>query len=288
MDKIKILIVEDSPNIQMLYKKGLPDDVFEKKFCSDGREALAFYNEWNPDIIILDVMLPGISGYVVLKEIRQNIGDKKTVIIISTVLHGKDDVVSFMKLGIQGYIVKPFRVTEIGNTILKYYENIHPDRARNAQNNYNAVMDEIRKSYLTDKTKNDEKSITEEKEYLEIPSDFAQNEFAGQLTAEGLCLAIKSDEYGISLKIENNNLDALNELLQIPDFFDKVTTKKKDIHLSIAIKKLIMITDPHRKTSFAELNPDTQKRVKRLNRFLLEIVYSGITPKLKLEIAPKN
>ncbi len=73
--KLKTLIIEDSKPIQVIYNAGLSDIVFEKRFEKDGYEALETYNEWKPDIIVLDIMIPGMSGYSLLKEIRQ---EKKT------------------------------------------------------------------------------------------------------------------------------------------------------------------------------------------------------------------
>jgi DNA-binding response OmpR family regulator len=128
-DKIKILIVEDSPNINLLYHRGLPDGIFEKRFVANGHDALVSYNEWQPDIIILDIMLPVMTGYSVLKEIRGKFHDMSTTIIMSTSLNKKEDVTLMMKQGIQGYIVKPFSVREIGERILRYYEKIDHDRA---------------------------------------------------------------------------------------------------------------------------------------------------------------
>ncbi|PKN06521.1 MAG: hypothetical protein CVU72_04050 [Deltaproteobacteria bacterium HGW-Deltaproteobacteria-7] len=128
-NKIKILIVEDSPNINLLYNRGLPDSIFEKRFAANGHDALVCYNEWQPDIIILDIMLPVMTGYSVLKEIRSKFNDKSTTIIMSTSLNKKDDVTLMMKQGIQGYIVKPFSAREIGDRILKYYEKIDHTRA---------------------------------------------------------------------------------------------------------------------------------------------------------------
>jgi len=128
-DKIKLLIVEDSPNINLLYNRGLPDSIFEKRFAANGHDALVSYNEWQPDIIILDIMLPVMTGFSVLKEIRGKFNDKSTTIIMSTSLSQKDDVTLMMKQGIQGYIVKPFSFREIGGRILKYYEKIDHTRA---------------------------------------------------------------------------------------------------------------------------------------------------------------
>ena len=146
--RIKILVVEDSPPMNLLYDRGLPDTIFEKRFAKDGQEGLIVYEEWRPDVIVLDVMLPVLTGYSVLKKIRNSFKDKSTTIIMSTSLSKEDDVKSMMKLGIQGYIVKPFNIREIGRRILKYYENIDPARAAAAIVLHDQFLEELTRAAM--------------------------------------------------------------------------------------------------------------------------------------------
>ncbi|MHB9097761.1 MAG: response regulator [Syntrophales bacterium] len=132
-DKIKILIVEDDHTTRLLYDKGLFNEVFDKKMAVSGKEALLVYSEWHPDIIVLDIYLPEITGYQILKTIRTIIEDEKTTIVMATSLHGSEDVESCMKLGVEGYIVKPFQCREIAAKILSYYAKKEPSRGRNAE-----------------------------------------------------------------------------------------------------------------------------------------------------------
>ncbi|MCX5856050.1 MAG: response regulator, partial [Deltaproteobacteria bacterium] len=106
-DKIKILIVEDDLTTRLLYDKGLFNQIFDKKMVVSGKEAILVYNEWHPDIIMLDIYLLEMTGYQVLKTIRTNIKDDETTIVMATSLSDKEDVLSCMKLGIEGYITKP-------------------------------------------------------------------------------------------------------------------------------------------------------------------------------------
>ncbi len=131
-DKIKILIVEDDYSTQLLYEKGLFNEVFDKKIIASGKEALVIYNELHPDIIILDIKLPEKSGDQILKEIRQTIGDQKTTIVMATSKSHSNDVKYCIDLGIEGYIVKPFSLREIGSKILSYYAKREPKRAKEA------------------------------------------------------------------------------------------------------------------------------------------------------------
>jgi len=127
--KIKTLIVEDSKAIQVIYDAGLKDAVFEKYFEIDGNDALEIYATWHPDIIILDMMIPGMSGYSLLKEIRQERGDETTTIVVASSLSSRDMVADILKLGVQGYMVKPFTHKEVSQKILDSYRKMNPERA---------------------------------------------------------------------------------------------------------------------------------------------------------------
>lgn len=119
--KTKILIADDDRSVRVLYDIGLSDDEFEKRFASNGKEALDIYEEWSPDILLLDIMMPELSGYSVLKEIRETRQDKSITIIMATSMSGREDVLDCLKLGIQGYLVKPFRHAELREKINAYH-----------------------------------------------------------------------------------------------------------------------------------------------------------------------
>ena len=128
-EKLKTLIVEDSKQIQVIYAAGLSDSVFEKRFEKDGDQALEIYLAWKPDIVVLDIMIPGMSGYSLLKEIREERKDEKTTVVVGTSISERDTVVDILKLGVQGYFVKPFTHKEIGQKILDSYKKMNPERA---------------------------------------------------------------------------------------------------------------------------------------------------------------
>ncbi len=133
MIKISVLIVEDVRSIQRIWDKVLIDDIFEKSFADDGKEGLRLYKALKPDIILLDVMMPEMTGYSVLKEIRDGIGDKSTTIVMSTTVSDKNDIMECVKLGIQGYIVKPFEEQEAMKKILRGLKTTNPDKAQAAE-----------------------------------------------------------------------------------------------------------------------------------------------------------
>jgi len=186
-DKIKILVVEDDHTTQILYDKGLFNQVFDKKTVASGKEALLVYGEWHPDIIILDIYLPEMTGYQVLKAIRTMIDDTKTTIVMATSLSGREDIMSCMKLGVEGYIVKPFSLQEIGVKILGYYAKKEPERAGKAETLCREVLKQSQIRWLLDKdktqTKSDAKGVgngaTDTK-----PAEAAAEKEAGETPAE--------------------------------------------------------------------------------------------------------
>jgi PleD family two-component response regulator len=160
-DKIKTLIVEDDYTTRLLYDRGLFNQIFDKKMVISGKEAILVYDEWRPDIILLDIYLPEISGYQILKEIRTTIEDKKTTIVMATSLSDKEDVLSCMKLGIEGYIVKPFSCSELGVKILGYYAKKEPERAQKVETLCREIAKQSQIKLLLDKGKSKTNEIAE-------------------------------------------------------------------------------------------------------------------------------
>jgi len=133
MDKIKILIAEDDKRMQMVYEKGLPTSIFEKSIVNNGEEALQTYESLNPDIIILDILMPLMNGYETLRIIREEFEDISTVIIMATSIADKKDIMACIRHGIQGYILKPLAWNEIAKKVLQCYRKVNPERVRTAE-----------------------------------------------------------------------------------------------------------------------------------------------------------
>lgn len=107
---IKVLIVDDDTNISELISLYLKKEGYQTKEVYTGREALEAYEEYRPDIILLDIMLPEIDGYDVCKEVRRI---SKTPIIMLTAKGEVFDKVLGLELGADDYIVKPFDPKEL-------------------------------------------------------------------------------------------------------------------------------------------------------------------------------
>ena len=108
--KQKILIVDDDSNIAELISLYLTKECFETKIVNDGEEAIAAFAAWEPNLILLDLMLPGIDGYEVCREVRK----KSNVPIIMLSAKGEIfDKVLGLELGADDYMIKPFDSKEL-------------------------------------------------------------------------------------------------------------------------------------------------------------------------------
>src|ERR1043166_1630865 len=107
----KILIVEDDPHILLGLEEVLKSDGFEVAVCNRGDRALEAVNKHHPALIVLDLMLPGKSGYEVCKELR---GKKLLTPILMLTAKGQEiDKVVGLDLGADDYLTKPFGVREL-------------------------------------------------------------------------------------------------------------------------------------------------------------------------------
>ena len=108
--KQKILIVDDDNNIAELVALYLTKECFETKIVNDGEEALKQFHIFHPDLILLDLMLPGIDGYQVCREIR-HVSDIP-IIMLSAKGETFDKVLG-LELGADDYVIKPFDSKEL-------------------------------------------------------------------------------------------------------------------------------------------------------------------------------
>ncbi len=110
MTKAKILIVDDDVNICELLRLYLEKDGFETEVVTDGLKAVEAFNSILPDLVLLDIMLPGMDGWQICREIRKN---SQTPIIMLTAKGETFDKVLGLELGADDYITKPFETKEV-------------------------------------------------------------------------------------------------------------------------------------------------------------------------------
>ncbi|MCI5856708.1 MAG: response regulator transcription factor [Agathobacter sp.] len=122
--KQKILIVDDDNNIAELISLYLTKECYDTRIVNDGEEALIAFEQYNPNLILLDLMLPGIDGYQVCREVRA----KANVPIIMLSAKGEIfDKVLGLELGADDYILKPFDSKELVarvKAVLRRYQPI--------------------------------------------------------------------------------------------------------------------------------------------------------------------
>ncbi|MBR3232022.1 MAG: response regulator transcription factor [Lachnospiraceae bacterium] len=124
--KQKILIVDDDNNIAELISLYLTKEMYETRIAEDGEEALSIFREFDPNLVILDLMLPGKDGYEVCREIRQM---KDTPVIMLSAKGETFDKVLGLELGADDYMIKPFDSKELVarvKAVLRRYKAASP------------------------------------------------------------------------------------------------------------------------------------------------------------------
>ncbi len=110
----KILVVDDDPNIALLIQMTLTKlGSYEVETVNNGEDALTIINESPPDIILLDIMMPGIDGFEVCRQIKENEKTKFIPVIMITAKRELDDKLYGMEIGASDYITKPFNPEEL-------------------------------------------------------------------------------------------------------------------------------------------------------------------------------
>lgn len=106
-----ILVVEDDTGLQKYLKELLLDNGYSAQIASDGIQALNSIQKLQPDLMILDLTLPNMSGEAVMMEVRKNYTDLKVIIL--TAKDEVSDIISGLNLGADDYITKPFIADEL-------------------------------------------------------------------------------------------------------------------------------------------------------------------------------
>lgn len=136
MTKQKILIVDDDENIAELISLYLTKECFDTMMVHDGYDALTAFETYRPNLILLDLMLPGIDGYQVCREIRS----KSNVPIIMLSAKGEVfDKVLGLELGADDYVIKPFDSKELVarvKAVLRRYQPSKPEVQGQPQGKY--------------------------------------------------------------------------------------------------------------------------------------------------------
>ena len=109
MSKEHILIIEDETDIQELIQFNLKKEGYQVTSTLTGEEGISKLKVSHPDLVLLDLMLPGIDGFEVCRRLKSDTETKKIPIIILTAKGEESDIVSGLELGADDYITKPFK-----------------------------------------------------------------------------------------------------------------------------------------------------------------------------------
>ena len=120
----KILYVEDEPDIQAIAQIALENvGGFERKICNSGKEAIHEAPAFSPDLILLDVMMPGMDGPTTLQELRKLPQLSNTPVMFMTAKVQPQEIAYFKSLGAIEVIAKPFDPMKLSDTIKQAWQN---------------------------------------------------------------------------------------------------------------------------------------------------------------------
>jgi len=122
----RVLMVEDEPDIQIVARLALETvGGLTVEVCSSGKEALERAPAWNPELILMDVMMPGMDGPSTLKELRARADTRAIPIIFMTAKVQPQEVANFKMIGALGVIPKPFDPMTLAATVRSIWEKEH-------------------------------------------------------------------------------------------------------------------------------------------------------------------
>ncbi|MEB3100524.1 response regulator transcription factor [Ferviditalea candida] len=211
----KILVIEDEPTLSRLLSYNLSQEGYDTKIVENGGEGFQEALDNPYDLIILDIMLPGMNGFEVLSKLRQK--GNLTPVIILTARTAEEEIVQGLKYGADDYITKPFGVAELHARVSAVLRRAHPeDQSLNEGDSSDKVI-----------------SIGELKIYPE--------KYEVVLNGESIPLRPKEFEVLLFLVQRPGMVITRDDLMNIVWGFDYVGGQRTvDVHVSSLRKKLEM------------------------------------------------
>lgn len=131
MFKKKILVIDDTELTVNLIREILTDAGYEVVVANDGKEGLKLVRQEKPDLVILDVIMPGLDGFEVCKILREDESNNLMPILMLTAQDNEDDKLTGLELGVDDYIVKPFNHRELTSRVKNTLKRIDRNRWAN-------------------------------------------------------------------------------------------------------------------------------------------------------------
>jgi len=120
MSKKRILVVEDEESLLKLESILLTSKGYEVRGATNGQEALDMLADANPDLILLDIMLPNMDGFEVCRRIKENPETRHIPVIMLTAKKSREDMTKGHEVGADWYITKPFKSANVVETIQRF------------------------------------------------------------------------------------------------------------------------------------------------------------------------
>jgi two-component system phosphate regulon response regulator PhoB len=138
-----ILVVEDEDSLATLLQYNLDKEGYRVAVTADGEEALIVIDERQPDLILLDWMLPTVSGIEVCRRLRQRAETRNIPIIILTARGEESDRIRGLDTGADDYVVKPFSMTELSARVRAVLRRIRPGLAEDCVRHGDITIDRV-------------------------------------------------------------------------------------------------------------------------------------------------
>jgi len=119
----KILLVDDEPNIIMSLEYTFKKNNFQVFIARDGQEALDILKTEQPDLIILDIMMPNVDGYATIEAVRKDEKLNNCKVIFLSAKNKESDIEKGMNLGANAYMTKPFSIKKLVELVNELLEN---------------------------------------------------------------------------------------------------------------------------------------------------------------------
>ena len=141
--RASILVVEDEEALATLLQYNLDKEGYAVRVCGDGEDALVAIDEKQPDLVVLDWMLPTVSGIEVCRRLRQKSATRNLPIVMLTARGEESDRIRGLDTGADDYVVKPFSMTELAARVRAVLRRIRPGLAEDRVRAGDIVIDRV-------------------------------------------------------------------------------------------------------------------------------------------------
>jgi PAS domain S-box-containing protein len=195
----KILIIDDDPNISRLFSRFLSSNGFEVEKAMSGEEGLQVFPSFAPDLVFVDIYMPGIKGFEVIEQIRKD--DAHTPIVVISGSNEIADALNAIKLGAWDYITKPLEnMDQLLHSIEKSFEKAK------------LVLDNIKyQKYLEDEVKKRTVQLEEKNYQLECAIQKLESQMKEEINAKALLRKYK-DEFEKRFRLSDISEDINGEI----------------------------------------------------------------------------